>query len=212
MFVRVCLKNTADADDRIRIDLNVGLNMLPVPGIVYFGLWGPLDENGNSSGILLRSDSVIDLGGGYDLNDRFHKTNLHARRMEVGQYTTMWVKWGTDEQEHTYVIEAVMQLSAVTDVVLIADVTSSGIKTLEQLPIFRARVRKSFNIAGYDDTVYRPPIGVEGDVAYLQGCYVFSPDNAIAKDGKTITAIVDASNLELIVDKSDVAFYAGSDE
>lgn len=212
MFVRVCLKNVDDADDRIRIDLNVGLNMIPLPGLVYFGVWGSLEEYGHSWGIRLSSDSVIDLGLGYEWDSRFYRTNFHARRMEIGQYTTVWYKQGAVEQEHTFVVEAVMQLSAVTDVVLIADVTSSGIKTLEQLPIFRARVRKSFNIAGYDDTVYRPPIGVEGDVAYLQGCYVFSPDNAIAKDGKTITAIVDACNLELIVDKSDVAFYAGSDE
>jgi len=36
-------------------------------------------------------------------------------------------------------------------------------------------------IEGYDDTIYQPPIGVEGDVAIFQAQYIFCPDGAVSK-------------------------------
>jgi hypothetical protein len=141
---------------------------------------------------------VIDMGSNWDINHRFHKTNLLRRKMVPSEYVTVWWKWGTESEEHTYIIEAVLQLSAVSDLVSLAAASTFLVPSLAKLPRFRARVKRSFDIAGYDDVVYRPPVGVEGDVAIFQDDYVFAPDNALSKKGELITVAVDPDDLELI--------------
>ena len=75
---------------------------------------------------------------------------------------------------------------------------------LAQLPRFRARVVRSFEITGYDGVVYSPPVGVEGDLANFHGSYVFCPDNAVAKNGDLITVVVDENDLEMILDSGSL--------
>ena len=198
MMVRVCLRHVGPNGDRWRFDLTLGPDLLPLADKVHFGFWGALDGVGDAFGVLLRPDGVLDLGSDWDSHNRFHKTNLLQRKMVPGEYVTVWWKWGTTHDEHTYVIEAVMQLSAVTDLVSLSEATTFLVPSLENLPRFRARVKRSFDIEGYDDVVYRPPVGVEGDIAIFQDEYVFAPDNAISKKGELITAVVDPDDLELI--------------
>lgn len=200
MFMRVCLRHVGEGGDRCRFDLSLGPNLHPLTDKVHFGFWGALDGVHESFGVLLKPDGVIDLGSGWELPDRLHKTNLHDRRMELGQYVTIWWTWGDTQEENTYIVEAVLQLSGLTDLVTVPIAASFLTPDLVQLPRFRARVNKSFDISGYDDVIYRPPVGVEGDVANFHGDYIFCPDNAISKNGEQITVFVNAGHLEMIVD------------
>lgn len=200
MFVRVCLRHVGEDGDRCRFDLSLGPDLLPLADKVHFGFWGALDGVHESFGVLLTPEGVIDLGSGWDLHDRLHKTNLHQRRMELGQYVTIWWKWGAAQDEHTYIVEAVLQLSAVTDLVTLPGASSFLAPDLAKLPRFRARVKESFDIKGYDNVIYRTPVGVEGDIANFQGSYVFCPDNAVARNGDLITVCVDIESLEMILD------------
>lgn len=212
MIVRVSLKHTYDATGRIRFDLNVGLNMRPLPNALYFGFFGAFNDTEFSNGVLLKPDGFIDMGSGYTAGGRFHKTNILTKKIELGEYVTVWWKWGAEPIEATYVIEAVTVLSAVTEVVKISEATSFHVESIYGLPRFRARVVRSFDIEGYDGVVYRPPVGVEGDVANFQDYCVFCPDEAVAKDGQMITVIVDGDSLELLADKCDPFIVAGLEE
>lgn len=200
MFVRVSLRQVGEDGDRCRFDLSLGPDLLPLTDKVHFGVWGALDGVHESFGVALTPAGLIDLGSDWDAAERLHKTNLHQRKMEPGQYVTIWWTIGGTEKEHTYLVEAVLQLSALTDLVTLSDASSFLVPELAKLPRFRARVKKSFDIEGYDGVVYRPPISVEGDVANFQGSYFFCPDNAIARNGDLITAIVDIDDLEMILD------------
>lgn len=202
MFVRVSLRYVGEGDDRCRFDLSVGPDLFPLADKVYFGSWGALDGLHESYGAALTTAGLIDLGSVWGAVDRLNKTNLLQRKMEPGQYVTIWWKSDGKEEECTYVVESVLQLSALTDLVKLPDASSFLVPELAKLPRFRARVIKSFGIKGYDDVVYRPPIGVEGDVANFQGSYVFCPDNAIARNGDLITARVDIVNLEMVLDSA----------
>jgi hypothetical protein len=212
MIVRVCLKSTNDETGRIRFDINVGDDMRPLPNIAYFGFYGPLKDTEFSNGVLLTSEGVIDMGYGFEISGRFHKTNLLNKKIELGGYVTVWWKWDAEPSEETYVIEAVTALSAVTQIIQIQKATSFLLESINNLPRFRARVVRPFDIEGYDGVVYRPPVGVEGDVAYFQGCIVFCPDDAVSESGDLITASVEPSDIELIVDKCNSAIMAGLDK
>lgn len=59
---------------------------------------------------------------------------------------------------------------------------------------------RSFDIKGYDGRVYRPPVGVQGDVAIFQEAVIFCPDHAVAKNGQLITVVVDPQDIELMAD------------
>jgi hypothetical protein len=203
MIVRVTLKSTDAVGERIRFDLSVDKDMRALPGISYFGFYGAMVDTELSGAVLLNTEGVIDLGWGFEARGRFHKTNVLNKKIEMGGYATIWWKWDTEPTEATFVIEAVTQLSAVTDLVTIPEATSVRIETIEGLPKFRARVVESFDIDEYDGVVYRPPVGVEGDVAYFQDQCVFCPDGAISKDDRLITVSVDPAVLELIVEKPD---------
>jgi len=89
MIVRVCLKSTGDETDRLRFDLNVGDEMRPLPNIAYFGFSGALNDMELSNGVLLKSDGVIDMGYGFEMSGRFHKTNLLEKKIELGGYVTV---------------------------------------------------------------------------------------------------------------------------
>lgn len=205
MIVRVSLRSTLDQTGKLRFDLNVGSDLMPLPNIAYFGFFGAFNDTEYSSGVLLKADGSIDMGTGYETSGRFHKTNILARKIKLGEYATVWWKWDAEPSEETYVVEAVTVLSAVTEVIKIPEATSVHIESIYGLPRFRARVVRSFNIEGYDGVVYRPPVGVVGDVAYFQDCCIFCPDGADAKDGQMITVTVDEANLELLFDKSDIS-------
>jgi hypothetical protein len=183
--------------------------MRPLQNISYFGFFGSLNDTEYSNGVLLKSDGIIDMGYGFEMSGRFHKTNLLTKKIELGEYVTVWWKWDAEPSEVTYVVEAVTVLSAVTEVVKIPEATSFHIESIYSLPRFRARVVKSFDIEGYDGVIYRPPVGVVGDVAYFQGYCIFCPDDAVSKDEQLITVLVDEDDLELIIDKCDAAIMAG---
>lgn len=174
--------------------------MIPLADKVHFGFWGSLDGIHESFGVALTPNGFIDLGSGFETEERLHKTNLHQRKMETGQYVTIWWQWGGRPEENTYIIEAMLQLSALTDIVSVSDASSFFVPELAKLPRFRARVVRSFEITGYDGVVYVPPVGVEGDIAIFQNFYVFCPDNAVAKNGDLITVAVDENDLEMILD------------
>lgn len=209
MIVRVCLKSTGDETARLRFDLNVSGEMRPLPNIAYFGFFGALNDTELSNGVLLKSDGVIDMGYGFEMSGRFHKTNLLEKKIELGGYVTVWWKWGAEPSEDTYVIEAVTVLSAITEVVKIPKATSFLLESIYSLPRFRARVVKPFDIEGYDGLTYRPPVGVEGDVAIFQDCYVFCPNGAVSKNGDLITVTVEPDDIELIFDKCDSTIMSG---
>lgn len=201
MIIRVCLNGASGNTDRIRFDLIVGQDMKPLLSSVCFGWYGAFTGSDVADGILLKPDGTIDFGCSFEGSGRFHKTNLLAKKIQLGEYVTIWWLWGSEPLEETYVIEAATVLSSITEFVTINHATFSHIETIEGLPKFRARVKRSFNIEGYDGVVYRPPIGVEGDVALFQSFCVFCPDNAVAKNGQLITTTVNTNNLELIIDE-----------
>jgi len=209
MIVRVSLKNADPQGNRIRFDLNVGNAMKPLQNMAYFGVSGALNDTEFSNGVVLRPDGVIDMGCGFERSGRFHKTNLLTKKICIGEYVTVWWEWDVEPSEATYVIEAVTVLSAVTEVVKIPEATSFHIESIYSLPRFRARVVRSFDIEGYDGVIYRPPVGVVGDVAYFQGYCIFCPDDAVSKDEQLITVIVNEDDLELVVDKCDASIMAG---
>lgn len=209
MIVRVCLRSTGDETARFRFDINVGGDMRPLRNIAYFGFFGALNNTELSNGVLLKADGVIDMGYGFEMSGRFHKTNLLDKIIELGGYVTLWWKWDAEPSEDTYVIEAVTVLSAITEVVNIPTATSFHIESVNSLPRFRARVVKPIDIEGYDGVVYHPPLGVEGDVAIFQESYVFCPDGAVSKNGDLITVTVGPDDIELIFDKCDSAIMAG---
>jgi hypothetical protein len=200
MIVRVCMRQVGPDTDRLRFDISLGSDKKPLPDIAYFGYIGPFNGDEISAGALLTSDGQIDLGYWWDRNNRFHKTNLLTKTIEIGQYVTVWWDFDAISEETTYVIEAVTQLSAVTELISMSDATRFQCQEVNEVPRFRGRVKKSFDICGYDNRVYRPPIGVEGDVANLQGAYFFCPDNAIAKNGDLITVLLDPENIEMITE------------
>lgn len=204
MIVRLCLKGVDEIGDRIRFDLSVGEDMKPLPDIVYFGYNGSLNQSEWSSAIILKPDGIIDLGSGSESAGRFHRTNLLNKKIEIQNYITIWWKWA-ENHPSTYVVEAVTVLSAVTEIVTIAKATFFNIQSLDGLPSFRGRVTRSFDIVGYDDVVYRPPVGIEGDLAMLHGNLIFCPDNAIAKNGQLVTSIVSADDIELIFNKVELS-------
>jgi len=200
MQIRVCLRNVNSDGDRLRFDLTLHPDLKPVADKVYFGFWGAVGGVGDAFGVLLSPEGVIDLGSGYELYDRFHKTNLMQRQVTLGQYVTVWWDWGGNKEENTYQMEAVIQLSAVTELVTLQRATGLLVTHMSDLPRFRARVIRSFDIKGYDGRIYRPPVGVQGDVAILQSITIFCPDNAVAKNGQLITVAVDPKDIELLAD------------
>jgi hypothetical protein len=198
MIVRVTLKSMDGIGERIRFDLCVDKDMRPLSGMVYFGFYGALNDTEVSGAVLLNTEGVIDLGWGFEARGRFHKTNVLTKKMELGAYATVWWKWEAEPTETTFIVEAVTQLSALTDLVTIPKATSVNIESLAGSPRFRARIVESFDIDEYDGVVYRPPVGVEGDVANFQDLCVFCPDNAASKSGQIFTVTVDPDLLELI--------------
>jgi hypothetical protein len=204
MFVRVTLRHVGQEGDRCRFDLSLGPDLIPLADKVYFGFWGSLDGIRESFGVALTPEGLINLGAGFETEDRLHKTNLHQRKIEIGQYVTIWWQWGGRPQEHTYIIEAMLQLSALTELVTVSDASNFLVPKLAKLPRFRARVVRSFEITGYDGVVYLPPVGVEGDIGIFQDLYVFCPDNAVAKNGDLITVVVEENDLEMILDSGAV--------
>ncbi len=208
MIVRVSLLQSTYREERIRFDLSLSQGLKPLPDIAYFGFWGEMKDTENSCGVLLTAEGVIDIGAGYAAHSRFHKTNILTKKIVLGEYVTIWWKFGTNEEANTYVIEAVTQLSAVTEVVKIPTASTFHIDSLHNLPRFRARVKRSFDITGYDNVTYRPPVGVEGDVAYFQDCLVFCPDNAVAKNGDLIFTIARFEELELVPEKCNAESMA----
>lgn len=196
--VRVSLKDMQLAADRIRFDLSIDDEFKPVADIAYFGFFGSMAKSEYSNGVLLTADGEIDMGGGYESSGRFHRTNLLSKTIRLGEYATIWWKWGADAEETTYAIEAVTLMSAVTNLVKVPEATQFHVESVASLPRFRARVIKSFDIHGYDNVVYRPPVGVEGDVAYFQDQCIFCPDDAISKSGMLISECVTFDDIELI--------------
>ena len=200
MIVRVCMREVGPDTDRLRFDVSLGSDMKPLPDIAYFGYIGPFNGDEISAGALLNADGQIDLGFWWARNNRFHKTNLLTKRIEIGQYVTVWWDFESTAKETTYVIEAVTQLSAVTELISRPDATRFQCQKIDEIPRFRGRVKNSFDIRGYDKRVYRPPIGVEGDIANFQGAYYFCPDNAVAKNGDLIMVLLDPENIEMITE------------
>jgi hypothetical protein len=197
MFVRVCLMHMRDESDRIWFDLNLGPDGKPVPNMVYFGSWGSLNGVDKAFGVLLSPEGTIDLGSTKDFNSRLHGTNIFDRALNIGEYVTIWWNLNLGLEEHVYEVEMVTQLSAATDLVSPGEVKAVIVDSFKNLPRVRARVKKSFDIVGFDSTVYRPPVGVEGDVAIFQDQLIFCPDNAVAKNGDLITVAVNPDDLEI---------------
>lgn len=188
MFVRVCFRQVGDDGDRLRFDLSVDSEKQPLATMSYFGFWGSLQRGEIASGVMLSPDGTIDVGHGGDANERYHRSNLLQRKIDLGQYATVWWNFGGEESESTYIVEAVTDLAAISSQSAPAFNTAYLVDSVAKLPRFRARVIKSFDIEGYDNAIYRPPIGVEGDLAIFQDEYVFCPDEAVSKSGEMITA------------------------
>jgi hypothetical protein len=196
MFVRVCFRQVGDDGDRLRFDISLDASLRPLPIMSYFGFWGSLQRGEMATGVLLDPQGVIDVGG--DANSRYHRTNVFERKVDLGQYVTVWWNFGGVEEEHTYMVEAMTDLTAISNANSPKFATTYLVDTVSKLPRFRARVIKSFDIEGYDNTVYRPPVGVEGDIAIFQDAYVFCPDDAIATSGEMITAVVEFDEVEIL--------------
>jgi hypothetical protein len=123
--------------------------------------------------------------------------------LELGQYITVWWDFGGEAVEHTYLVEAVTDLGAISPATPPILATRFFVDTVSKLPRFRARVAKSFDIEGFDNTIYRPPIGVQGDVAVLKDMYWFCPDGAVSKSGEIISVVVEPENLEIVNGSSE---------
>jgi hypothetical protein len=209
-ILRVCLRNTDVHDERIRFDVSVDEVMKPLSEIAYFGYCGSLNDTEYSTAMMLCADGIIDSGCGFDTRARYHRTNLLTKRIKLGEYITIWWSWGNEPIESTFMVEAATVLSAVTESVTIQDATKFYIESISALPRFRARVVKTFNIVGFDNVVYRPPIGVEGMVAaHTDTSCIFFPDNAISKSGAMISAVVNLNHLELIIHRCNAGLMAG---
>lgn len=205
MIVRISLKATNGQEYRVRFDLSLGKDMKPLANMAYFGFYGSFRNTEVSSAILLNADGTIDMGYGFETSGRFHRTNLLSKTVALNNYVTIWWKWEAEPEETTYLVEAVTVLSAITEDVKFEKVTKVNVETLLGLPTFRGRVIRSFDIVGYDDVVYCPPIGVEGDLAVFQGNLIFCPDNAVSKNGMLLTEIVDIGDVELMDNTFDIS-------
>jgi hypothetical protein len=115
--------------------------------------------------------------------------------------TVFWRLKEAAPEDAIYCVEQLYKLSEISNELDLARVTQTYKLGDIELPKFRARVICSFNILGYDDTVYVPPVGVEGDIAFLKDAFYFCPDQAISiKEGKQIIAVVDPSCVEIFTD------------
>ncbi len=198
MFSRICFHNAGVGTERIYVDMNLDTEFRIVPGIPYFGLYESKADTEVGGGIVLTPAGEFDLGWGFESSGRFHRTNLRLKKIELGGYMTVWWKWDAEPEEQTYVIASVTKLSETATKTDIPKATKFHIQTLEGLPKFRARVKRSFDIKGYDNTIYRPPVGVEGDVTRFQEYCVFCPDGATSKTGQLIVTDVDPDDIELM--------------
>jgi hypothetical protein len=197
---RVCLKSMDAQSERLRFDLVLGDDAVPLQDIMYFGFRGAFGDAVDASAVLLNPEGIIDLGPYYEEASRRHRTNLLQRMMRVGEYVTVWWKFGGWEEATTYVIESMTDLAALRRRTDLATATVCWVPKLDTLPQFRARVRESFDIEGFDDVVYRPPVGVEGYAGILQDVLYFCPDEAFDKAGRQIIAPAEPEWLELITD------------
>ena len=206
MFVRVCFKQVGDDGDRLRFDISLGVDKKPLPTMSYFGFWGSMQRGELANGVLLDPEGVIDIGHGVEINDRYHRSNIFERKLDLGQYVTVWWNFSGEADESTYIVEAITDLAAISPATPPDFATKFLVDAVTKLPRFRARVIKSFDIEGYDNTVYRPPIGVEGDIAIFQDVYVFCPDDAVAKSGEMITAVVKPDEVEIFNESGEFLF------
>jgi hypothetical protein len=86
--------------------------------------------------------------------------------------------------------------------------TTFIVDAVSKLPRFRARMVKSFDIEGFDNTIYRPPMGVQGDLAVLKDKCWFCPDGAVSKSDEVISVVVEPENLEIV--NGAIEFLSGS--
>lgn len=198
MFARVCLKQVGEEGERLRFDISLDAEHRPLAIMSYFGFWGPMSQGADACGVLLDPQGVIDIGDFHDVTIRYHKTNIFDRKIDLGQYVTVWWKFTGSGEERIYIVEAVTDLAALSSADVPAFATAFLVDAVAKLPRFRARVVKSFDIPGYDNRIYRPPVGVEGDIAVFQDVYVFSPDDAVAKSGQMITVVVQPDEVEIL--------------
>ena len=83
---RIVLENTQYHHKQIRIDLICEGNKIK-SGTEYFGLWQDTVAHYRCP-FTLSNKGVIDFGSGYDDEDRYYKTNLLEKEMEMGQLIT----------------------------------------------------------------------------------------------------------------------------
>lgn len=197
MFVRASFRRVGDEDDRLRFDLSLDPSHMPLPIRSYFGYWGSFQRAEEGYGVLLTPGGIIDIGYGGDLNDRYCRTNILERKIKLGEYVTVYWKVDGVESESIYVIEAVINLIANSSLSGMESAERIQIESMTNLPRFRARVVRSFDIYGYDNTIYRPPVGIMGDIARCHDSYIFCPDGAFSKSGQRITVFVDGEDLEI---------------
>lgn len=56
------MREMSGAHDRLRFDISVGPDMVPLADIAYFGYHGPFSGDEASAGVLLTADGHIELG------------------------------------------------------------------------------------------------------------------------------------------------------
>lgn len=78
--------------DNYLLDIELDDSMTPLPGQIFFGVWGKVTDPEYRYPFLLLQDGRIDFGALYELGnlERFHRTNLLSKKLTAGELLSAW--------------------------------------------------------------------------------------------------------------------------
>jgi hypothetical protein len=105
-LARIVLTGTRVDDelDPITVDLFLDDSRHVVHKFPTCGWWGKLKGTDDLMPFILFPDGKMDFGTGFDEDDRYHRTNLQSKRLEVGEYVTVTHEFG----EHCFAVKQVV--------------------------------------------------------------------------------------------------------
>lgn len=81
------VERTQKPDEELNITLEVRVNKKRIENkMVFFGFLGSLKDDENLLPFVLHRDGQLDFGSLFDDEDRFGRTNIHERPIELGTF------------------------------------------------------------------------------------------------------------------------------